>query len=352
MKNTKLFVAIFFIFKLIVSCSTTKENQKEIFIKIYTPKPAEIFSPETLLVISNDSFGHIISGDYQENRLILLDVMSYRCFFYQDTQLISTFGTKGESPGEFNFMGAGSACFFNESCLVVYDPSLSRAQFFDFNGNLIDVLKLQHFSFDFGVLNNKIILSSTFGRDELIVVDIETGKTEKKYLSEININPQIEKIPSPYRTFEIASEDEIFLVTVDDYKIKQYSIKDSLIKIFGVEWEPIPIGSETINEILSRSGGNRDYIINRIREFKLPCNWLLYDNRYEILWVHIASLNPEVCIFDLFDLDGNYLKRVQLNTGNSFLPITLNDARFVGFDELTSNIIIYNVKNIYNVDGA
>lgn len=352
MKLKNLFVGVGFcslIIFLVISCSKSPESEVEegIDFPIYEQKEAQVFTPETLTVIINDSFASIFNGDFYQDYLVLVDVTLSKCFLYQDSQLVRTIGNKGEGPGEFQFMQSGFAKFVSDSIFAVYDPVSARVQFFNLEGELTKTVKLQHFSFDFEVFDDYILLSPLMGDDELVVVNIEDGEIINKYPARKAVDLQTGLLPPPWRVLEIVN-DTIYYMMVDDYKVYKYTVEDSIVSGFGVEWEVIPYPEGTKEEILERAGEYRTMIEDRIREDQFPCYFMYFDKTSDILWISVASGQRGISRFDLFDNQGNYLMRIEMSLGENLLPLVINDGRLAGFDQATAQIVIFDVSGVYD----
>ncbi|KQC14051.1 MAG: hypothetical protein APR63_06295 [Desulfuromonas sp. SDB] len=350
LKNLLIIASLFgLIVFSVFSCSKSPESEIDdnADFTIYEQKEVEVFTPDTLSVLINDSFAFIFSGDFNEDYLILVDVSMAKCFIYQDTQLVRTVGEKGEGPGEFQFMNSGVVKFVSDSLFAVYDAVSTRIQFFNLEGNLTNTVKLQHFGLDFDILDDYVVLTPMMGDDELVLVSVEDGEIVKKYSATKSVNLQTEMLPPPFRIFEIVNDTILYLM-VDDYKIYRYTVEDSIVSGFGVEWEVIPFPEGAEEEMMERAGEYRDLIKDRLREDQFPCWAMFYDKAQKVLWISISTEQRGISRFDLFDDQGNYLKRIEMELGEDLMTLVINDGRLAGFDQATAQVVIFDVSGVYD----
>ena len=345
MSRGKISIILFILMSFMVLSSCSKDSATEVEEKfiIHEPKEFEEIEPILIETITNDSFSMLFSGDYLGDYLAVLDVVSCKCFVYENYQLKTVFGSKGEGPGEFNFMNMGVIKFTPDSNIVIYNPMNTRIQYFSLDGELLKSVQSGYFGMDFDIFGDYIVLTSMMGNDELIFIDPETGEEYKKYQGEKNINIMEEQLPPPFRVFEIVHDSIILFLTVDDYMIYRYTLEDSIISGFGVKWETLLFSDEDKEMMLERVGNFREMYEDRIREEQFPCWVMLYDKITDRLWINIASEASDVATFDIFNGDGIYLKRIKYLSSKDFMTLVINNGIMAGFDGETAELQIYDM---------
>ena len=102
---------------------------------------------------------------------------------------------------------------------------------------------------------------------------------------------------------------------------------DSIEFTFSMDVELYPF------EVEEEFKDNPQYamIEDRIREYNYPCHSIMMDKSSDILWVQTYIGDDEIVVFDLFKLDGKYLKRISIQLSES-IPIAINNNKIIFFN--------------------
>lgn len=319
-----------------ISGSESSDN----FVK-YQEKEIEIIEPVELMSYP-DSFYYVLSSDIWNGYIAVVDINQNKCFVLNDSGIITSFGSEGEGPGEFNFMGIGVVKFTDSGEIAIYDMVNGRIQFFSIEGELLSSVVIGTPSFDFDILQDYIVLCPMIGKTEIVVIDRD-GKTILDIEGDREVTIDINNLPPPMKLIEITNDGQIFYGFNEDYKIAILTIDDTTKKFFGVEFEPLVFSQEQREGMAERAPEFAD----KFREFQFPFWMTFYDNIAEKYFVVIATEIENVTIMDVFSKDGKYLKRVQLNNSD-LVPTCINDGKIIAFSEDDASIKIFDISEIYN----
>lgn len=328
-----------------ISCSKTDEKT---VILHYEPKEPVYIVPETLTVFS-DSFVQLSFGstDFYGDYMAVLDISSCKCFVYENGILKTVFGDKGEGPGEFTFNQSGFAKFTDEGEIAIFDPMSSRLQIFNLEGVLLKSVQIGVISISFDISDTVAVFAPLMGKSLIEFCDVNTGELIKKYEGETEVNLMEAKLPPPMRVLTGGKGDTIWWGFTEDYTIYQYTIEDSAISGFSVDYDPIPFPQEVIDLMYERAGQYREFLEGRIREEQPPFYFISYDSEQEKLLIHIASDEYAYSAIDIFDGQSNYLKRVKLGFGENSQLLGISGGTAAVFDMDSLKLVLYDVSEIY-----
>lgn len=286
-----------------------------------------------------DTFQMVGSGDFFNDLLAVLDIKGERIYLYKKNERIISFGGQGMAPGEFNFMGSGIVRFSPEGKIFVYDGGNSRIQVFSIKGKYERSIATGFPSSDFGMDGSYMYLTPITGNIELLTID-KDGKVAKKRAGR-EINLMEEKFPFPIKRIEVYN-GKVYFVSLDKYIIKVSSAKKGDITKFGVKTKPIPFDEKMKKEMIKKV----PMLKGRIRKYQFPIGDIFMDKSRGILWVFITTKDKAGFVFDLFDENGKYLKRIGLKDLRG-KPIAVNKGRLAVFSPEDLGVKIYDVSSAY-----
>ena len=73
---------------------------------------------------------------------------------------------------------------------------------------------------------------------------------------------------------------------------------------------------------------------------------MFYDELYNYLWIQVVRENEKEMVYDIFDNEGQYVKRILFDGINSF-PIEINQGKMVVFNPDSMKVILYNIEDVY-----
>lgn len=328
-----------FLIIFLFSCSKNQTPQETHFH--YSPKQEDTLSPEILYELS-DSFATLFSSDISGDKLVLLDIVLNKCFVYENGELICSFGSKGSAPGEFSFMGAGTVKFLNDSLIAVHDPGQFRIQIFDLSGNLLDTKRTVDLAIDFDLTDSFYVFSPMMGKTEIQFIDTVNSEEFKSFKCDKEISLTISTFPTPIRFVESGNDGIVYALTTDEYLVNAYTFEDSIKYSISIDVDPIPFDEEVKKQMIEKA----PQLEGRLREFQFPVFFMFYDESYNYLWVQVAREDEKEAVYDIFNDDGQYLKRVLIND-ISFTPIEINQGKMVVFDPDSFRVILYDIQDVY-----
>ncbi len=340
-KKGKMRIFTIFISFILLFSACSDVNEKHIESFHYESKRAETFTPKILYEL-NDSFATLFSSDISGDRVVLLDIILNKCFVYENGELICSFGSKGSAPGEFSFVGAGTVKFLNDSLIAVHDPGLFRIQVFDLSGNLLDTKRTVDLAIDFDVLDSFYVFSPMMGKTELQFIDTVNSDEVKTFKCEKEISLTTSSFPTPIRFVEAGKEGIVYVLTTDEYLVNAYTFEDSIKYSIKVDVEPMPFDEELKRQMIEKA----PQLEGRISEYKYPVFFMFYDELYNYLWIQVAREDEKEAVYDIFDDDGQYIKRVLIND-ISFTPIEINQGKIVVFDPDSFRVLLYDIQEVY-----
>ncbi|MCD6399752.1 hypothetical protein J7L85_03075 [candidate division WOR-3 bacterium] len=305
----------------------------------YKPISAIYINPKTVYSLP-DTFQMVRSGDFFNDFLVLLDAKDENVHLYKKNEKLISFGRHGMAPSEFNFMGAGMVRFSPDGEIFVYDGGNSRVQIFSMEGKYNRSIPVGLPSTDFEIDTSYMYFTPMTGNTELIIMD-KDGKIVKKFTGG-EINLMEEKFPFPIKRI-VVYNGKVYFVSLNKYVIKEYFMEKKNTAKFGVKVKPIPFDEEVKKEMIKKV----PMLKGRIRKYQFPIADIFIDKSKGVLWVLKTSKDKKGLLFDLFDKNGRYLKRIGLK-GLIGYPITIDKGRLAIF---TSGNLVRNVK-IYDVSAA
>lgn len=138
-------VVVLFILFLLIHCPAfvlafepyySQSGHNEINLKITGFFPTEFYEQKGLILPQPWS----LAIDDSSKKVALLDYREARVYLFSESgDLLSSFGKKGQGPGEFSLP---AKVFFHKDNICVFDPAAHRLQFFDLKGNFKKMIKL------------------------------------------------------------------------------------------------------------------------------------------------------------------------------------------------------------------
>ncbi|MBN1150001.1 hypothetical protein JXA84_02140 [candidate division WOR-3 bacterium] len=339
---------LFSVFTLAAVLSCSKNDQESFEIRHYEPKEPMYVVPETLYVMT-DSFVQLSFGstDFYGDFMAVLDISLCQCFVYENYELKTVFGGKGEGPGEFNFMQSGFVKFTKEGEIAIFDPMNSRLQIFNLEGVLLNSVQIGVISITFDIIDTLAVFAPLMGKSLMEFCDISTGELVKKFEGETEVDLMEAKLPPPMKVLAAGKGDTIWWGFTEEYTIYKYTMEDSAIGGFSVSYEPLPFPQEAIDLIFERAGQYKEYLEDKIRETQPPFYFVSYDREKERLLVLAASDEYAYSTIDVFDDQGNYLKRVKLGFGENSQLLGINGGIATVFDMDSLKLTLFDVSKMY-----
>ncbi|MBN1619617.1 hypothetical protein JW890_02735 [candidate division WOR-3 bacterium] len=331
---------------VLFSFSCTKKGNDAIEIKYYEPKEPLYVVPETISVFP-DTFVQLGSADFCGDYMAVLDITLCKCFIYENGEMKTAFGDKGEGPGEFNFMQSGIVKFTDDGNVAVFDPMSARLQVFSVNGELLKSLNLGVIGITFEIYDSIAVFAPLMGKNLMEFYNINTGEIIKKFEGDFEVNMAEEKLPPPMKVLTGGAGETIWWGFNGEYTIYQYTMEDSAVSGFSVAYEPILFPQEVIDLIYERAGQYRDFLEGRIREYQPPFYFLMFDREKEVLLVIAASDEYTYSIVDIFDSQNNYLKRVKISLGEKIQLLGISGGVAAVFEMDSLRLMLLDVSEIY-----
>jgi hypothetical protein len=323
--------------------------------------------------------GNDVIGSVQEiaaaddGRIYIMDSKNYKIFIYSPKgKFISSFGKKGEGPGEIRNFSMGDQLFVVNQRVIIVDRA--RISYFTLDG-----------TFKKSIVYSNRLKPREFVSDDVfisapVIPEAKGGKTAN--IRWYDVNNQKEKIIAQYKAFKEASasdrsanrtvtivavfggvtpmmmvkyrDNQVYYGMSDSYTINRVNLKDHKKISFSIEErEPMKITSAIKKEMTIGMGDIPQDILKRIMD-GLPQKAsyfedLAIDDR-GFIYVFLANptgrRNQDI---DIFSPQGKYLYSSRLRTeeNSSIQTIYLRDkllAIAVEDEEGTVKVIRYSVQ--------
>ncbi len=304
----------------------------------------------------NDVIGSVQNiGSADDGRVYILDSKNYKIYIFSpEGKFISSFGKRGEGPGEIKNFDMGEQLFVVNQHVIVVDRS--RISYFSLDG-----------TFEKSIVYSTQLKPREFVSDEVLIsapVNPEAlrGKTAK--IKWYNVNDNSEKIIAQYEPFKKAAatdrgpgrtvtvvavfsgvtpimmvkyrNNRVYYGMCDTYTINRVDLKDKKTSGFSIEGrEPQEITPAIKKELARGLGDIPQDMLERILD-GLPKKASFYqdlviDNRG---FIYVFLANPTagpIQGIDIFSPEGKYLYSSQLRVeeGSSIQAIYLRDDLLV-----------------------
>jgi hypothetical protein len=317
------------------------------------------------------SVQNIDSAD--DGRVYILDSKNYKIYIFSpEGKFISSFGRKGEGPGEIKNFNSGEQLFVADQHIIVVDRS--RISYFSLDG-----------AFEKSIVYSPQMKPREFVSAEALVsapVSPESlgGKAAK--IKWYNVNDKSEKTIAEYELFKKAAatdrspgrtvtvvavfsgitpimivkyrDNRVYYGMCDTYTINRVDLKDKKTSSFSIEGrEPLEITPAIKKELAKGLGDIPQDLLEKIMD-GLPKKASFYqdlviDNR-GFIYVFLANPTAKpIQGIDIFSPDGKYLYSSQLRfeEGSTIQAIYLRDNLLViavEDEEGTVKVVQYSVQ--------
>jgi hypothetical protein len=322
----------------------------------------------------NDVVGSVQNiGSADDGRVYILDSKNYKIYIFSpEGKFISSFGKKGEGPGEIKNFNSGDQLFVVNKHVLVADRS--RISYFSLDG-----------TFEKSVIYLTQMKPREFISDEAFISapvnpDLLGGKTAK--IKWYNVNDKSEKVIAEYQPFKNAAASDrgsgrtvtvvavfsgvtpimmvkyrnnrVYYGMCDTYTINRVDLKDKKTSSFSVEGrEPREITPEIKKELAKGLGDIPQDLLEQIMD-GLPKKASFYqdlvvDNR-GFIYVFLANPTAKpIQGIDIFSPEGKYLYSSQLRfeEGSTIQAIYLRDNLLViavEDEEGTVKVVQYSIQ--------
>jgi hypothetical protein len=294
-------------------------------------------------------------GSADDGRVFIMDSKNYKIYIFSpEGKFISSFGKRGEGPGEIKNFSMGDQLFVVDQHVIVVDRA--RISYFSLDG-----------TFEKSIVYSTQMRPREFVSDEVlisapVIPQVLREKTAK--IKWYNVNDQKEKIISEYEPFKEAAatdrgpgrtvtvvavfsgvtpimmvkyrNNRVYYGMCNTYTINRVDIKDKKTFSFSIEGrEPREITPAIKKELAKGLGDIPQDMLERILD-GLPKKASFYqdlviDNR-GFIYVFLANPTAEpIQGIDIFSPEGKYLYSSQLRAaeGSTIQAIYLRDNLLV-----------------------
>ncbi|MBN2245303.1 MAG: 6-bladed beta-propeller [Candidatus Aminicenantes bacterium] len=284
-----------------------------------TEDPELSFSGMDLPFVVDDS-GMIYALDMQSGCIKIFDGSG---------QLVSTFGKKGQGPGEFN-MPSGIQ-ITPENTLMIEDVTNRRLSYYSFQGEHIKDVSTATKLAMVRVLISK--QGNMFGMQMGMPANMNEGKMYYEFnmldkeLNSLFTLAKIEfSIPIPgsgnkmnimdmTAPYQFDSKGNILFARNQDYEIKVFNPEGKNIRTIKKDYKPLKITQEDIDEMLERIPSNAGGINTR-EMFEFPDyfppfqNFVLDEQDRIYARTYVKGKNKEEYVVDIFDSKGIFISQL------------------------------------------
>jgi len=241
-----------------------------------------------------------------------------------------SFGREGQGPGEL--MSPKSLIENEEGHIEISDNANRRQYFFDKNGELIREISLpqdieranilsdgnilaikRHFNRDAGRGERPIVLSR---KDFAEIKILHPGKSIPNLMLAKTINPL--ELYMDFNTFRV-SKNLIYIGNYgrDEYEFLVYDIEGKMIRKIRKEYTTVKVPNQIKEELLNMAEElNLNDVLKKVKfpEFYPPFQFFFLDDMGRLyVMTHERGKNPSSFIYDIFNSDGYYIARIELD---------------------------------------
>jgi len=310
--------------------------------------------------IAIDSLGNIYCLDITNPNFLIFK-------FNKNGEYISSFGRKGEGPGEIQ--GYVNLNINSRNEIEVYQTRYRKLTSFDNEGNLIHEQRFNSFYNQVVILENGNHL--VFGPSQVITTDVESQihtplsllDSELKKIKDLDV--QI--TPNPLRSSKIKysnfvfqwsiSGDRIFVCNEErGYEILVYNLDGNLLRKIRKEYNPVQVSDEMKQKFIKnmKRFADKTYFPSHLGPFQ----GIFTDDYGRLFVMTYEDSEPGEYIHDIFNRDGIFISRINLSHSSEGragfdipLPTVIKNGRFYCLQEKESGyrkLIISKIEWEYN----